>query len=369
MSVQACGTELRNLCLEREGKRKRESSYDRTGGNRDYYICAPGEKKEIFGVKGSGIITHIWITLGPWEDDRMEEMAHRKAVLRMFWDGEEEPSVEVPVGDFFGMGHGITKNFVSAPLSMSPVDGKAMNCYFPMPFSSSARVELESNCGLPFKLYFYIDYELHEGGIGDMLRFHAQWRREITRGVEAAGMDNAMFEFGGKNITGADNYVLLEAEGRGHYVGCNLNIHNLRPTLEWNWYGEGDDMIFIDGETWPPSLHGTGMEDYFCTAWCPQQEYNGPYHGIILGGHDNWAGKVSFYRYHIQDPVMFEKSIRVTIEHGHNNNRGDDYSSTAYWYQSEPHRPFPALLPAGDRLPLPDRPPFNADSIRTCFDY
>jgi hypothetical protein len=369
MSVQICGTELRNLCVKREGRRKRESSYDRTGGNRDYYVCAPGEKKELLHLKGAGLVTHIWMTLGPVQDDRTEELIHRKAILRIFWDGEDSPSVEVPVGDFFGMGHGITRNFVSAPLSMSPADGKAMNCYFPMPFSSSARIETESNCDLPFKLYFYIDYELHERGMEDTLHFHAQWRREITKGVDPAGMNNTVFEFGGKNTTGAGNYVLLEAEGRGHYVGCNLNIHNLRPTLEWNWYGEGDDMIFIDGEVWPPTLHGTGMEDYFCTAWCPQEEYHGPYHGIILGGQDNWGGKVSFYRYHIQDPVMFEKSIRVTIEHGHNNHRSDDYSSTAYWYQTEPHRPFPSLLPVKDRLPLPDILPLDGSSLKACFDY
>lgn len=182
-------------------------------------------------------------------------------------------------------------------------------------------------------------------------------------------MDNAIFEFGGKNTTGADNYVLLDAVGRGHYVGCNLNIHNLRPTLEWNWYGEGDDMIFIDGEAWPPSLHGTGMEDYFDTAWCPTQEYSSPYHGIILGGGPNWSGKVSFYRYHIQDPIMFEKSIRVTIEHGHANRRSDDYSSTAYWYQDEPHGERAPLPPVRDRLPLPDQRPFNPESMKVCFDY
>ncbi len=117
-------------------------------------------------------------------------------------------------------------------------------------------------------------------------------------------------------------------------------------------------MIFIDGEPWPPSLHGTGTEDYFCTAWCPQQEFQTPYYGIILGGGPNWSGKVTLYRYHIVDPITFNESIRVTIEHGHANHRSDDYSSTAYWYQTEPHVPFAPLPPVEERLPLPDiKPP------------
>ncbi len=128
------------------------------------------------------------------------------------------------------------------------------------------------------------------------------------------------------------------------------------PTLLdlFNWYGEGDDMIFVDGEAFPPSLHGTGTEDYFNTAWCPSQGYSAPYHGITLPGGPNWSGKVSLYRFHIEDPVCFRRSIRVTIEHGHNNQRSDDYSSTAYWYQAEPHKEFNPFPPVAERLPNPD---------------
>jgi hypothetical protein len=362
------GSSLRDLYRAREGRRLRESSFDRTGGNKDFYVIRPGERKDILSIEGAGIVTHIWMTLGPMVDDE-EAFTHRKIALRMFWDGETTPSVEAPIGDFFGMGHGMTRNFVSAPLAMSPQDGRAMNCFFPMPFAEGARIEVESGCDRPLKCYFYVDYELHGRAPEDALRFHALWRRERTDGIEDGKLDNARFEFGGKNVTGDGNYVILDATGRGHYVGCNLNIHNLRFTHEWNWYGEGDDMIFIDGEKWPPSLHGTGMEDYFSTAWCPTQPYSSPYHGIILGGGDNWSGKVSFYRYHIEDPVMFSKSIRVTIEHGHNNRRSDDYSSTAYWYQDEPHGTRAALPPATARLPLPDQLPFDSDSMKECFDY
>jgi hypothetical protein len=145
--------------------------------------------------------------------------------------------------------------------------------------------------------------------------------------------------------------VILEAEGKGHYVGCNMNVHNLRQTQRFNWYGEGDDMIFIDGEKLP-SLIGTGTEDYYGMSWCPTQEYCAPYYGLPLPGSDkNWNGKVTWYRYHILDPIYFEKSIKVTIEHGHANKRSDDYSSTAYWYQTEPHKKFKVLPPVQERLP------------------
>jgi hypothetical protein len=274
-------------------------------------------------MSGAGSINHIWITVVNEHMDRtpnaIEPDFLRRLLLRMYWDGEEEPSVLVPIGDFFGVGHARTRNFVSAPLQMSPEDGKSFNCFFHMPFAKGARIELVSELEHEKVLfYYYVDYE--------------------------------EFLFGGENVTGEGNYTILEAEGRGHYVGCVLNVHNLRETNRWNWYGEGDDMIFIDGEKWPPSLQGTGTEDYFDTAWCPQEKYSAPYHGITLGGEDNWGGQVSLYRFHVEDPVTFERSIRVTMEHGHANKRSDDYSSVAYWYQAEPHSPF-SILPVEQRVP------------------
>lgn len=361
------GTSLRDLYRSRDSKSKRASSYDVTGGNKDYLEIYPGEKVDICELEGSGCISHIWMTMAPLSED-IEEYLHRKVVIRMYWDGEENPSVQAPIGDFFGLGHGITKNYVSAPLQMSPEDGRALNCFFPMPFGNRARIEIESNADEPIKFYFYVNYELYQKEIDSPLRFHALWHRELTEGIDD-NISNALYSFGGKNTTGDGNYVILDAVGKGHYVGCNLNIHNLRFTQEWNWYGEGDDMIFIDGESWPPSLHGTGMEDYFNTAWCPQQEQCTPYHGLILGGDPNWAGKISTYRYHIQDPITFDKSIKMTIEHGHNNNRSDDYSSTAYWYQTEPHNTIHPILPVKKRLPLPDTLPMNPEDLKKYFDY
>jgi len=353
----------------KQGKSKRVSSYDRTGGNKDYYTVDKNTNVQICNISGSGYIRHIWMTMMTI-DESIKDCLPREVVIRMYWDGEKNPSVEAPIGDFFGMGHGVTKNFSSSMLMMSPEDGKSFNCFFPMPFADGARIEIQNQSKGSIKFYFYIDYHEVDKLPDDELRFHASWHRQCpTDGVDDSKMDNAEYEFGGKNTTGDGNYVILDAVGKGHYVGCNFNIHNLRSTREWNWYGEGDDMIFIDGESWPPSLHGTGTEDYFNTAWCPQQEECTPYHGITMGGGENWSGKISTYRYHILDPILFNKSIKVTIEHGHNNHRSDDISSTAYWYQKEPHKTFDSLPEVKDRMPLPDKKSFNAEALKKVFEH
>jgi hypothetical protein len=141
--------------------------------------------------------------------------------------------------------------------------------------------------------------------------------------------------------------LILEAYGYGRYVGCVLSIYGLKP----GWWGEGDEMIFIDGEKWPPSIHGTGTEDYIGSAWGFNREFYGPFHGFPLMGKPDWTGPSSMYRFHIEDPIFFKKSIKVTIEHGHANDRGDDWSSVAYWYQNEPHYEFSKLLPPELRKP------------------
>ncbi|GLZ45878.1 hypothetical protein Acsp06_20630 [Actinomycetospora sp. NBRC 106375] len=348
------GSSLRDLPRLRRTRRRRSSSWDRTGGNDDRATLRPGETATMLDVAGAGVVTHLWVTVAASRTVRnprgKTDDLLRRLVLRAWWDGEEHPSVAVPLGDFFGVGHGRTTNFVSLPLQMSPEDGKAFNCWFAMPFGAGARMEITSEVeDADVLVYFYVDYEeLDEVG-DDVGRFHAQWRRQLTQGVRP-GPSNAHYQFGGTNLTGNDNYTILEAEGHGHYVGCVLNIQNRRRTRRWNWYGEGDDMIFIDGDVWPPTLHGTGTEDYVNTAWCPTQTYSAPYHGVTLAGGKNWRGPVSLYRFHIEDPVVFQRSIRVSIEHGHANRRSDDWSSVAYWYQAEPHTPF-EVAPVGERLP------------------
>ncbi len=367
---------LASLPYLRSYKSRRASSYDTAGNNKDSWDIEPGQTSTIFESPSPGCVKHVWVTM--WVD---EPHFLRKIILRAYWDGEEHPSIEAPIGDFFGIGHGLMRNFVSAPLQMSPQEGRSFNCWWPMPFDS-ARISIENECEKKLMLYFYVDWEDCNAGIlpanpepyeqsadaGRMpalpARFHAQWRREgCTEGwlTERLNNDNIEEIWSRKpNLTDADNYLILEAEGDGIYVGCNLNVDCFQRQGN-DWYGEGDDMIVIDGEPWPPRLHGTGTEDYFGTAFCPREVYHAPYHGLtVYSGNSDWPwkGKNSLYRYHIEDPIRFEKSIRVSIEHGHANKLSNDYSSTAYWYQLEPHKRFAPLLGVMERLPRHNEPEF-----------
>ncbi len=370
---------LADLARLRDFRRHRLSSYDRRGGNLDALRVPAGEKASLGEIDGAGCVKHVWVTVASIPDD---PLILCKAVLRMWWDGEASPSVEAPLGDFFGLGFGRRRNFVSLPLQMSPEDGKSMNCWFPMPFARGARFEVENQSEGMLIFFYYVDYETYDGLPDDLARFHAWWNRvPETAGVAAEkgwgrsdyGLDErrpvgAGLAFGGgpkdpgpwfePNLDGARNYTLLEARGTGQYVGCVLNVDVFERQVN-DWYGEGDDMIFVDDEPWPPRLHGTGTEDYFNTAFCPTQEYAAPYHGITLySGNAGWpwGGKNSMYRFHVEDPIRFEKSIRVTIETGHANALRNDYSSTAYWYQLGRTDPLPALRPVAERLPRPDPP-------------
>jgi len=357
-------TTLASLPKLRDYKSLRISSWDTTGGNADAWRIEPGEKKVLADIEGAGCIKHIWMTLGIKNEDYC-----RRIVLRMYWDGCEEPSVECPIGDFFGLGHGMRKNFVTLPLQMSPQNGKGFNSWWPMPFKKRAVIEVENQGTEPYNHYFYIDYELYPSPehVRDMAYFHVQWRREAdTKGwafEEGKSYEDKSIQEDPRirNTNGSDNYVICEIEGDGIYCGAHLDIDCFQRNPN-DWYGEGDDMIFIDGEAWPPSLHGTGTEDWFHCAYCPTQEYNAPYHGVILySGNDNWRwkGKNTVYRYHIEDPLRFRKSIRVTIEHGHANKLSNDYSSTAYFYLSEPRRGGPPIPPVEDRLPRPSEPQYK----------
>ena len=227
-----------------------------------------------------------------------------------------------------------------------------------MPFDA-ARIEITNDGENAIWLYFYIDWEEHPASTRPAARFHVQWRRENpTQGWlrERLTPENIFDVWDAHpNPSDADNYVILEAEGDGVYVGCNLNIDVFERQGN-DWYGEGDDMIVIDGEPWPPRLHGTGTEDYFNTAFAPSEPFSASYHGLTAySGTKKWpfAGKNSMYRFHIEDPIRFRRSIRVSIEHGEANALSNDYSSTAYWYQHEPHRPFPPLPPVAERMPRP----------------
>ncbi|HEX2484151.1 MAG TPA: glycoside hydrolase family 172 protein [Myxococcota bacterium] len=364
---------LADLARLRPFRRRRLSSWDRSGGNRDALLISPFASASLGEIAGAGCVKHVWVTLTALPE-RPDELC--STVLRMFWDGENSPSVEVPVGDFFGLGFGRRRNFWSLPLQMSPEDGKGMNCWFPMPFAKGARFEVENQSDVRLVFYYYIDYEEYDALDPELARFHAAWRRRNPTAGRAREkgwtrrdyrLDDQRpvgpgFGFPGPwdepNLDGKDNYVILDVAGEGQYVGCVLNVDVFERQVN-DWYGEGDDMIFVDGEPWPPRLHGTGTEDYFNTAFCPTQEYCAPYHGVTLYSGNPawpWGGKNSCYRFHVEDPIRFERSIRVTIETGHANALANDVSSTAYWYQRGRREPLSPLPAVDARRPRPDPP-------------
>jgi len=326
-------------------KTARVSSWDRTGANHDCINPSPGETMVMAELKGPAVIRHIYFTT----IDR-DPLQYRKLVIRMFWDGEETPSVEVPLGDLFGAGHCQPQPFQSLMITLNPGavgnGSYGFNIYFPMPFAESARIELENQSDLAFGGFWYhVEYEELDQVPASAGRFHAQWRRENPCKAIPHEVSNRI------NLTGDDNYVILEAEGQGNYVGFFLNVDN----IQGGWYGEGDDMIFIDGEGFPPTYHGTGSEEIFGGGAGPNYAYFGPYTGFHFVSNLDYSGKQSMFRFHVQDPVRFQKSIRVTVEHGHANDYENDYSSTAFWYQIEPHAEFPKLPKVEDRLPrFPD---------------
>ncbi len=320
---------LEGLGRPQDFRSRRVSSFDRSGGNRDSVAIGPGKTVVLAEIDGPAAIHHIWVTIAA------EPFYGRKIVLRAYWDGERAPSVEAPIGDFFGVGHGLNRNISSLPIACSS-EGRARNCYWSMPFRRGCRITATNEGERAVDaFYYYIDYRelpvLPEG----TPYFHAQYRQEFPPDPRR-------------------NYLILAAEGAGHYVGCNMSV--LQRAM--GWWGEGDDMIRVDGEK-QPSLHGTGSEDYFSDAWGMREGQN-LFYGCPLQEEDFQAGaKATVYRFHLADPVPFRRSIEVTIEHGHANDREDDLSSVAYWYQAEPHRPFPELPPVAARLPFAYEPPGN----------
>jgi hypothetical protein len=324
MAASGPGGLLGSLTEYKDFTAERQSSHDPSGGNADGrqdWPIQPGETREMAVIEGPGAITHIWVTIASKDPSHLKNL-----VLRMYWDGEESPSVEAPIGDFFGLGHAKYYQYCSLPIQIGT--SNALNCFWRMPFSRSARVTVTNDgsiaCGA---FYYYVDYQALRSAPVNTPRFHAQYRQQYP-------------------CAPGQNYTFLETQGRGHYVGVSLSIHNRAD----GWWGEGDDMIYVDGEE-APSLYGTGSEDYFCGAWCYGPAFSNPYFGCPLRGEHASGALWNVYRYHLEDPVPFQQSIKVTMEHGHANDRNDDFSSVAFWYQSEPHAPFPALPAAAERLP------------------
>lgn len=355
-AAQTVRRDLDHLPFLRNYTSARASSADTSGANDDgngRQRIMPGETRTIASLAGPGVITHLWFTINSPDRWHLKNL-----VLRIYWDGQATPSVETPVGDFFGLGLGKYFLYESGPLSVG--SQKALNAYFPMPFRRSATITITNDGDQPTASFYYnIDYERHQSLPEDLGYFHAQYRQATP----FAGWTTNWTRNGDTlvnrrpNKDGAGNYVILEAEGRGHFVGVTHSILQ----NQGDWWGEGDDMFFIDGAT-VPQINGTGAEDYYLGAWCyggcgidpfgskrptfAYQRYGNP----VNGGDDRGA-EWMVYRFHTDSPVVFQKSLRFSIEAGHANHRSDNYYTVAYWYQTLPHKPFPPLPVAAARIP------------------
>lgn len=312
---------------------------------------AAGETVTLGEIEGSGSIQHIWCTVT--DTTEAGRFVLRDLVLRMYWDGEETPSVECPLGDFFLCGFARGCEINSLPIAVNPKRG--MNCFLPMPFRKSARITLENQHAAEVPAFFYqIDYVLTDIP-ADAAYFHAQWRRERLTQLQK-------------------DYVLLDGvRGRGHYIGTYLGL----TTLERYWWGEGEFKFYIDGDDEFPSQCSTGTEDYFGGAWSfggytdergymMEKTYCTPFMGYpFYSRDDNYHNDYfnrdcppmrGFYRWHLMDPILFEKDLRVELQQIGVCERGmferqDDVCSVSYWYQSEPHGCFPILPDARARWP------------------
>ena len=324
---------LVSMARLRDYKCRRSSSWDRTGGNDDWVAVEAGASATVLDVKGPGVINHIWFTI-----NSADQMHLKNLVLRAWWDGESSPSIEAPIGDFYGLGLGEYVVYQSALLAVAPM--KALNAYFQMPFDTAARITLTNEGKIrTSNLYFAIDYTTVPALPPNLGRFHAQYRQAAPCKKSA--------NTSGKNLNGEDNYVFLEATGRGHFVGVTQAVLQNAD----GWFGEGDDMFFIDGDT-QPTINGTGTEDYYNGAWGFNGQFANMRHGApLIIDAEHIGGRYCLYRWHTEGFITFEKSIKVTIEHGHANDRADDFYSVAYWYQTEPHAEFPLLPPPEARVP------------------
>jgi hypothetical protein len=281
---------------------------------------------------------------------------YRDAIIRCYWEGSATPSVEVPLGDFFGLSHARVREFTSQMMTVNPGYGAShgFNCYFPMPFSQHARITLEHRGestlgGVVGALWFHVDYEVYEDAIpDDVLHFHAQYRQE--RHTDPIGPNPNQTLHDAVNLDGSENYVVLDTKGAGQMVGLHLQIINDAG----GWYGEGDDMVFIDGQEWPPAIHGTGTEEIFGGGACPNVEYAGPYTGFHLVESPDFDGLTGMFRWYVHDPIRFQQSLKWTLEHGHANNFGNGYASVGYWYQTPNAPAFPELPSRADLLPPVD---------------
>jgi hypothetical protein len=344
---------LDDLARPQTGRSRRATSTARLpngdfdpDSNRDNSNVKPGATKVLADLKGPGEITHVWMTfLGPephpWA--RNGAANHQEMLLRIFWDGREQPDVEAPVGEFFACGFGERTEIKSEPVIVD--DGDSYNCFWRMPFRKSARVEIVNQSDKDIALLYYnIDW-IEKPVAAAAPYFCARYNQEYPTRL---GRD----------------YLIADIEGKGHYVGTVLAVRSRSP----EWFGEGDEKGYVDGET-TPSIQGTGTEDYFLAAWGLQRNST-PYFGTPLA--EDWGilgQRTVAYRWHLHDPIVFNTRLRFTIEHfgwispDENpkgirdswNEREDDFASVAFWYQAGPSKRFGEVSDArGRRVPSLD---------------
>ncbi|WP_339350606.1 glycoside hydrolase family 172 protein [Bifidobacterium indicum] len=342
----------RTRCVNAEnprgGKGKAAMSASHLGPSRKGTPCLrdiqPGQEVVLADLQGAGVIRHIWMTVAESTSPTGPNLL-RNLILECYWDGEESPSVCAPLGDFFCCGHAQACRIESLPMAVYPRRG--FNCYFPMPFHSGARIVLRNEHHEPVEAFFYqIDYAEKDDLPDDVMTFHAQWRRQRVTDL-------------------ARDYVILDGvRGAGTYAGTYLAL----TALESRWWGEGEVKMYIDGDQDYPTWCSTGSEDYFGGAWSfaghdpdgatVEQTYTGTFMGFPFRSrslHDReseyWDTDTpvtrGFYRWHIPDPIVFQESIKVTLQQIGVDEQGlferqDDLASVAYWYQIEPHLSFPA---------------------------
>lgn len=307
-----------NYAWNSKGHAARISTYDKTGANNDSIQIKPGETATLADIKGPGIIRRIWMTsngAGP---------IGRTLIIRMYWDGSEKPSVEVPYGDFFGVGNGLTADVFSFPITVVS-NGRSKNSWWQMPFSKGAKITVTNEGAQPQgAFYCHIDYLALDDVPPTTERFHAQYRQAYPANMPS-------------------NYVILDTKGKGHYVGTVMSFVGTKP----NWWGEGDELI--EADNYEP-IRGTGTEEYFGDAWGMRQHFTLWHGSPICEGYDEAGLNTSMYRFHILDPIPFNNKLKISIEHGAQNDRADNISSVAYWYQEPPASEFPPMPTLIERL-------------------
>jgi hypothetical protein len=319
-----------NLAAMRNYRAMRVSSEDRPG-NADMLHIAAGQTTTIAELEGPGEITHLWTTIAA-----PDPMHLRNIVIRIYWDGMEQPSVEAPIGDFYGLGHAKYYYFSNPVQAIGTNNG--MNCFWPMPFAKSAKVTISNEADQPVHaFYYYVDWRKFDAMPENVGYFHAQYRQAFP------------------NESGKPYLILNTTGAAGHFVGVSLSI----LTQVAGWWGEGDDIFTIDGEE-RPSLWGTGSEDYFCGAWCYGKTFYTDYFGMPLREQENQNANNywNVYRHHLESPIPFKQSLKVEIEHGaagfdetRAGGRNNDYASVAYFYLAKPQAVEGPLPAAAQRIP------------------